>query len=175
MNSTLPPAGSEPPLLLQEVHAATPAGQAQLRGGLTTLSSVALELLIRVDGELTLEQISAGMPQVSPDAFMAALRELRDRGLVEPARSDPFTFDFQSFVDSEAMSQGGAEADSGLRSLTRAGYYVGIARPRPTARVRAPGTALWAVVVEDEPILARFIQSYLSFDGFKVRTAANRA
>lgn len=34
---------------------------------------------------------------------------------------------------------------------------------------------LTAVVVDDEPMLAKFIQSYLSFEGFKVRTAANRA
>jgi two-component system OmpR family response regulator len=30
-------------------------------------------------------------------------------------------------------------------------------------------------VVEDEPMLAKFIQSYLAFEGFRVRLAGNRA
>jgi DNA-binding response OmpR family regulator len=42
-------------------------------------------------------------------------------------------------------------------------------------RILARGEVLTAVVVEDEPILAKFIQSYLAFEGFDVRLAGNRA
>ncbi|MCJ7800299.1 MAG: response regulator, partial [Polaromonas sp.] len=48
-------------------------------------------------------------------------------------------------------------------------------RQRGPARKLAPGEARTAIVVEDEPMLAKFIQSYLSFEGFVVRVAGNRA
>jgi len=77
------------------------------------------------------------------------------------------------FAVTQAQSE--AEADSGAASLKKAGYYVRIGRPRGPARQSQPGEMLSAIVVEDEPMLAKFIQSYLSFEGFQVRLASNRA
>ena len=59
-------------------------------------------------------------------------------------------------------------------SLKRAGYYVSIAHQRADTLERPAGHVLSAVVVEDDPMLAKFIQSYLSFEGFNVRLASNR-
>ena len=170
-NTTRPPA---PGLELHQVYALAPAGQDELSSG-TTLSSVELDLLIRFDGALTLAQIKAGMPAVALEVFMQTCASLRDRRLVSLAEIDPISLEFDAYLDKFALAKGEAEANAGMRSLKSSGYYVGIARRRQCARVRVQGETLSAVVVEDEPTLARFIQSYLAFDGFSVRIAANRA
>ena len=79
------------------------------------------------------------------------------------SRSTP-PFQFQACLDKLALAAGEAEADAGGLSLRRTGYYVGIARARRSAPARASLGALTAVVVEDEPTLAKFIQSYLAFE-----------
>jgi len=91
------------------------------------------------------------------------------------AEIDPFAAQFQTSVNKLAMSGAEAEVNSSALSLKRSGYYVGIARKRGPAQTLAPGEVLTAVVVDDEPMLAKFIQSYLSFEGFEVRLAGNRA
>ena len=62
----------------------------------------------------------------------------------------------------------------GMLTLQRSGFYVQIARERH-AGAPQPGRALTAVVVEDEPTLAKFTTMQLTLSGFEVRHAANRA
>ena len=158
-----------------ESYALTDKGKKELRGNATTLSPTQIELLVRIDGALTFAQIKAGMPAISIDAFTSTFKELMDQRLLSVAEADPFAAQFQVHMDKLALSGAEAEADSGALSLRRSGYYVGIARQRGPARTLAPGEVLTAVVVDDEPMLAKFIQSYLSFEGFNVRLAGNRA
>ena len=158
-----------------EVYKLTPRGQQELRGGETNLSPAEIELLIRVDGLLSVAQIRAGMPAVAPEVFSAKLGSLLDRRLLSPAEPDPFTEEFNIQLNQVALSSAEAEGDAGAASLKKAGYYVSIARPRGPARSLTPGEVLSAIVVDDEPMLAKFIQSYLSFEGFQVRLAGNRA
>ena len=153
----------------------THKGQKELRDNATTLSATQIELLVRIDGTLTFAQLRAGMPAISAATFSASFKELLDQRLVAVAEVDPFAAQFQIPVNKLALSGAQAEADSGALSLKRSGYYVGIARKRGTARTLAPGEVLTAIVVEDDPMLAKFIQSYLSFEGFEVRLAGNRA
>ena len=158
-----------------EVYKLTPRGQQELLGGETTLSPAEIELLIRVDGLLSVAQIRAGMPAVAPEVFSAKLGSLLDRRMLSPAEPDPFTEQFNIQLNQVALSSAEAEGDAGAASLKKAGYYVSIARPRGSARSLTPGEVLSAIVVDDEPMLAKFIQSYLSFEGFQVRLAGNRA
>ncbi|MBA3773144.1 MAG: response regulator [Ramlibacter sp.] len=160
---------------LQDVCVPTRSGEDELRGNATLLSPVELEILVRLDGSLTLAQILSGMAHVSAQAFAQALRGLGDRRLLEMVEKDLFQVRLQGQLDKLALGVAPAEADASLASLGRAGYCVGIARARGNPRSRPAGTTLTAVVVEDEPNLAKFVQSYLSFDGFQVRLAANRA
>ncbi len=153
----------------------TARGQQELRGSMTTLSPAEIELLVRVDGIQSFMQIRAGMPTVAPEAFAATCKRLLDRGLLALAEADPFAEQFQTQLNKLALSNAEAEADSGAASLKKTGYYVSIARPRGPARTLAKGEVLSAIVVDDEPMLAKFIQSYLSFEGFHVRLAGNRA
>lgn len=158
-----------------EIYALTPRGETELRGSVTTLSPAQIELLVRVDGVLTFAQIRSGMPEVSAEAFTSTFNSLLNWGLLSVAEIDPFAEQFQTQLNKMALSQADAEADSVTLSLRRTGYYVSIARKRDPARPMAGGEVLSAIVVDDEPILAKFIQSYLSFDGFQVRLAGNRA
>ena len=158
-----------------DVYTLTPRGQQELRGGMTTLSPAEIELLVRLDGILSVAQIRAGMPAVAPAVFTATFKTLVDRRLLSVAELDPFALQFKTQLNTLALSQAEAEADSGAVSLRKTGYYVSIARARGPVRKLAPGEVLSVIVVDDEPILAKFIQSYLSFEGFQVRLAGNRA
>jgi CheY-like chemotaxis protein len=167
-----------PPSLLAEldqVFHVTPAGQAELGGGMTHLSDTELVLLVRLDGRLPLAQIRKGMADVPTEAFAAAFQSLLDQRLLCPVAQDGFDLQLQSHLNSFSAAIG-VDADAGVVSLRRAGYFVGIARQRANAAsTRRPDAALSAVVVEDEPVLAKFVKSYLAFDGIQVRVAGNRA
>ena len=163
------------PAQMNEVYALTPQGEQELRGSVTSLSSAQLEFLVRVDGIEPLSQIHAGMPALDAPAFSLLVSELRARRLLALAVVDPMAFQLQTNLDRLTFPASAASADSGAASLRRSGFYVEIARAPPVARARAPGEVLNAVVIEDEPTLARFIQTYLAFEGFHVRLACNRA
>jgi two-component system OmpR family response regulator len=158
----------------KDIYTLTPRGQEELHSGATTLNPAQIELLVRIDGSQSLSQLRDGMTPAAAGVFTAAFMALQDRKLVMLAEVDPFADQFNVRLNDFEVTQAEAEADSGAASLKKAGYYVRIARPRGPARPREPGQSLSAIVVDDEPLLAKFIQSYLSFEGFKVRVASNR-
>lgn len=160
-----------------EVYGLTERGKNELRSGVTTLSPGQIELLIRIDGVLTVAEIKAGLPRVAMPGFAATFDSLLGLELLSAVRVDPFAehFAFQVPLSKTSLSRAEAEADAGAASLRKAGYYVSIARKRGPLRTLERGEVLTAVVVEDEPTLAKFIQSYLAFEGFDVRLAGNRA
>lgn len=157
-----------------DVYQLTPLGQQELRGACTSLTGLALEILVRIDGTLSMPEIKASMPAVRPEEFAATFGNLCGRRLFDVIETDRVGRQMQASLDQLSMF-GSDTADCGTPSLRRSGFYVEIARERIPVRARAPGEMLCAVVVEDEPVLAKFIESYLSFEGFQVRLAANRA
>ena len=157
------------------IYTLTPRGEAELRNSVTTLSADEIELLIRTDGALSLAQIKAGVPAISSAVFSAIINRLLEGRFLKIAEADPFGEQLQFQVNELALTQAGDEADSGTVSLLRTGYYVSIARKRATARALQTGEAFCALVVEDVPLLAKFVKSFLSMQGFKVRVASNRA
>jgi two-component system OmpR family response regulator len=158
-----------------EVYVASERGAAELRRGMTRLSQLEIELLVRLDGASSLDRIHAGMAGVSEHDFADAVATLRERGLVKPAQTDTFAARLQADALRMAGAGAAANADSQLASLRAAGFFVGIARRPAAPRACAEGRQLTAVVVEDEPVLARFIKSYLALEGIEARVAANRA
>jgi two-component system OmpR family response regulator len=160
----------------KDIYTLTSRGQEELRGGATALNPAEIELLVRIDGVQTLGQLRAGMTPAAAGVFTAAFMTLQDKRLVIPAEVDPFAEQFSAPMKDFAATQAEEdEANTGAASLKKAGYYVRIARPRSPGKVREAGQALSAIVVDDEPMLAKFIKSYLTFEGFKVRVASNRA
>ena len=155
----------------KEIYSLTPQGEHQLRSAATRVSPAELDLLVRVDGVLTLGQIKAQMKPAPPD-FDAVFARLRDKELVQVRVDDPFADQFSFQPSLQVLNQVSAEADAGAASLKKTGYFVRIARPRAGA---APaGGQKSAVIVEDEPHLAKFLQQYLAFEGFSVRIAGTR-
>ena len=63
-----------------EIYALTPQGENELRGGVTTLSSAQIDLLVRIDGVLTFAQIKAGMPGIPLEVSGATLHLVLGRG-----------------------------------------------------------------------------------------------
>lgn len=158
-----------------EIYGLTPKGEQELRSSATTLSAAELDLLVRIDPTLAVAQLKAAVPADAAAGFEATLQRLRMLGLVAPVQLDTFAMQLEAELASFAQAVEGAEADAGLRSLQRSGYFVEIARRPARAAPPQPGQPLAAVVVEDDPNLARFVSSYLAFGGFSVRTASNRA
>jgi CheY-like chemotaxis protein len=157
----------------EQTYALTPLGESELRGGATRLSAAQINVLVRLDGILTLGQLLAGMSPADSANFTAALKDLRDRRLVQQVDVDPFTSQWNADLLKLNARPGQAQADASLASLQRAGFHVEIARERQ-APARSPGQALNVVVVEDDPQLASFTSTLLSLSGFAVRQAGNR-
>ncbi|NML42593.1 response regulator [Ramlibacter sp. G-1-2-2] len=157
----------------QEIFGLTDRGRDELHSGATTLPPVELELLVRIDGSLSVAQLRAGMVNLDEPGFQRSLHHLRVSKLIEPVQLDTFALQLQSELDNFAQAKGTDEADAGVRSLKRSGYFVRIARPRPGAAPVA-GRAKTATIVEDDTHLAGFVSSYLQFEGFTVRVATNR-
>lgn len=156
------------------VYKPTAKGQAELRSGKTSISELATEILIRMDGVQNSGQLKVSMPKVTPNAFINACNEMLTQKLIELVEIDMFADQFQIELDKQALSLSGAAADAGTTSLKKFGFFVNIAHKRKSGVARSANKPLSAVVVEDEPFLAKFIESYLTMEGFSVRVASNR-
>jgi CheY-like chemotaxis protein len=161
-------------MLLDDVYALTPLGESELRSSATRLSAAEIEVLVRIDGMLSLRQVMTGLSPESRLEFDRVLTDLSARRLVALAEVDPFTLTWRADMQKLAQAVKPAQADAGMASLQRSGFYVQIARERPP-RPHRPGTRLVAVVVEDDPVLAKVTRTLLSLSGFDVRNAHNRA
>lgn len=158
-----------------EIYELSAQGQAELRNAATSLTVAEIALLVRFDGALTLQQVQDGLSAAGRNAFAATFGRLRDRRLLSLVEIDLFTSRFHADMGDLAALVGSAEADARVQSLQRSGFYVQIARKRDDARALPAGQAPTVLVVEDDPVLAQFIDSYLKLSGVKVRLAADRA
>lgn len=155
--------------------ALTRRGQEELDRGQTRLTWSELELLVRIDSKLTLAQVQESMAGVEPSAFVATFQRLHDLRLVCAVENDPFELRMQADLKTFSQVVGDGEGDAKVRSLNEAGFFVDIARERVRDQAIQANQPLTAIVVEDDPILAKFVQTFLGLDGFAVRTAATRA
>ena len=158
-----------------DVFAVTPKGQQELRSAATTISPTELELLVRLDGILSIAQIRQSVGEPAGAMIESTMGLLLAKGLVALVQVDPFAITMQFQLSPAAITAADAEADACAASLKTSNYYVRIARQRGTPRVRAPGERLSAIVVDDEATLAKFLHHYLTFEGFDVRVAGSRA
>ncbi|HZN27594.1 MAG TPA: response regulator [Burkholderiales bacterium] len=165
-----------------DFYALTPRGAAEIQGARTTLSSLALELLVRMDGTTSVAQLRAGRPATPFDEIACTLSILlRDKFIcyATPSGTDALEFDGlrgigQSPARYARCAKASYDADAGLKSLERHGYFVRIAR-RPATRPMLPkDRPPRALVVEDELHLAKFLKHFLGFEGFEVRLAGDR-
>lgn len=154
-----------------DVYVLTPRGEEQLRGARTTVGTDEIDLLVRVDGILTVGQIRSAMGGEAPVGFERLISRLLERGLLAKQEGDPFEDQFVMKPTGKSLHEADIEAAAGAASLQKTGYFVRIARNRGhMPKDRTPS----ALVVEDESHLANFLKHYLSFEGFEVRIAQTR-
>lgn len=158
-----------------DIYALTPLGESELRSSATRLTPAEIDVLVRLDGTLTVGQVLASLAPAARASFDTVFRNLRDRRLVTLVELDPFTRTWNAQVEMLTQGVRPAQADAGFASLQRSGFYVQIARERGTARTPQPGRPLTAVVVEDDAALGMFTRTLLNLSGFDVRNAHNRA
>lgn len=158
-----------------DVYAVTPKGAQELRSSATTISPPEVELLVRLDGILTLAQIQQGMGAAADGTFDKTLAMLVGKGHAVFVQPDPFAASLPFQFSKSALTRADAEADVCAASLKSSNYYVRIARKREPPRPRAVGERLSAIIVDDEPLMAKFLSHYLTFEGFDVRVAGSRA
>ena len=108
------------------------------------------------------------------------LRKLVAGGFIrtaEPTPNEGFDYFFSSPPSAseptgEAKRRAAQEAASGAAALRQNGYYVSIAR-RAKATTQA-ARRLTVLVIEDEPLVAKFLKIVVETEGHVVRMAANR-
>jgi CheY-like chemotaxis protein len=162
------------PMHPDDIYAPTPLGETELRGSATRLSTAQIDVLVRLDGILTVGQLSAGLQPDQRAAFTQVLESLRGQKLIQLVKPDPFTLQWNADVVQLTRAVGQADVDAGLSSLQRAGFYVQIARGRGAARQAPPGGRPSVVVIEDDAALASFTSTLLTLSGFDVRQAGTR-
>lgn len=176
-------AGATAPLITaDDYYALTARGEQEIRGAKTTLEPAALELLVRMDGATSAAQLQAGMPGTSFEEIALALGILlRDKYIeyAEVGIDDALRFDVMPGLacpteTSDASASVRRAAAAGLKALEHHGYYVRIARRPDTKPTLPTDRQPLAVVVEDEPHLAKFLKHFLAFEGFKVRVGGHR-
>jgi CheY-like chemotaxis protein len=158
-----------------DIYGLTPQGETELRNAATRLAPAEIDVLVRLDGTLTVGQVIASLPPAARPGFDALFRNLRDRRLIAQVELDPFTRTWNAQVEMLTQAVRPEKADAGLSSLQRSGFYVQIARERSTLPPPHPERPLLAVVIEDDPALAKFTRTLLNLSGFEVRNAHNRA
>jgi CheY-like chemotaxis protein len=168
----------------RDVLSLTALGRAQLREPDTELAREALKLLVLIDGKASVAQVARSATGMSPEAVRAALAGLLAGGLVAKGDSelafgaiDPGDFFKVTTADTAFAAEllGPGEVAAGVSSLQDTGYYVSIARRAEGARSRPAGARPVAVVVEDDPDLAKLLRTYLKLEGIDTIAAANRA
>lgn len=158
-----------------DIYAVTPKGQQELRSAATTISPPEVELLVRLDGILSMAQIRQSVGEAAGATLDSTVKLLLAKGLVTQVQPDPFAASMQFQLSPAALTEAGAEADLCAATLKKSNYYVRIARKREHPRQRAPGERQSAIIVDDDEHLAKFLNHYLTFEGFDVRVAGSRA
>jgi len=181
MPAAKPPA---PEFENRDVLSLTAQGRAELGGSETGLAREALKLLVLIDGKASVAQVAQSATGMSPEAVRATLAELLAGGLVAKGDSelafgaiDPGDFFTVTSSDAAFAAEllGSGEIAAGVSSLKDSGYFVSIARRAEGARARPAGARPVAVLIEDDPDLAKLLRTYLKLEGIDTIAAANRA
>jgi len=164
------------------VFTPTEKGKTELKAGSTKLSAVALELMVRFDGKSPISAIVKRVTGVRPGEIDSAVEALLRDKLVDIVRpGKPVEEDFGSFfeVPIEAMPESVSakfrdEAEKGLQSLDRSGYYISVARQAPAKKVPNNGTKYSVLLIEDNAPFITAVRMLLKLEGYEVRVASSR-
>jgi two-component system OmpR family response regulator len=165
-----------------DIYAVTDKGNAELKSAGTALSAAELQVLILVDGDATVAQITRRAASLKPADVNEILRKLFSAQLITTANepsSDGLASGFSTIsvpagFFSSITEQTKAEAEQGVTSLNRSGYYVRISRRPPAERQLKGGGQVTVLIVDDDPDLIKLMRTYLKLEGYNVRIAEKR-
>jgi two-component system, OmpR family, response regulator len=164
------------------IFSPTEKGKAELKAGSTRLSTVALELMVMFDGKSPISAIVTRLAGARPGEIDEAVEALLRNKLVDIVRpGKTVEEDFGSFfeVPIDAMPDSVSakfreEAEKGVQSLDRSGYYIGVAQQAPAKKAPNNGTRYSILLIEDNAPFITAVKMLLKLEGYEVRVASGR-
>ena len=167
----------------KDIYVLSPKGSGEIRGTSTALTPAELELMVCIDGRTSvgdMKKMKLSIPAGEIDDVFARLikRDLIQRFTDQASAPLDISALLNSTgtfrVSDTELSLVDVEATAGVTTLQDKGYFVRIARRAANKRERPKDRKLSALVIEDEPYLAKFLRTYLVLEGFDARVATNR-
>jgi two-component system OmpR family response regulator len=166
-----------------DVLALTDLGNEELKSAGTSLSAQDLELLVLIDGKMTVSDLRAAAREQGVPEIAEILQKLLSHRFItnatEPSsdglESGFFSIDVPAGFFSASTAKEHSEAEKGVSSLKQKGYFVRIARRPAAVREVKKGQQFTVLVVDDDPDLVKLLKTYLSLEGFVPRVATNAA
>lgn len=166
-----------------DVLALTDKGSAELKAAGTSLSAHELEILVLIDGKMTVAELGtaarkmalADLPEFLAKLFVNRLITNATEPSSDGLESGFFTIDVPAGFFSASTSKDHSEAEQGVSSLNRDGYYVRIARRPAAHREVQEGHKYTILVVDNDPDLSKLLKTYLSLEDFVPGLAASGA
>ena len=160
----------------------TDKGRAELKAGSTKLSTIALELMVMFDGRSPMsaivKRVTGARPGEISDTVEALLRD-KFIDILRPGKTAEG--DFGSFfeVPVDAMPEGVPEkfrdeAEKGLLSLDRSGYYIGVAQQAAAKKAPNNGSKYSVLLIEDNVQFVTAVKMLLKLEGYEPRVASSR-
>jgi CheY-like chemotaxis protein len=160
----------------------TDKGKAELTAGSTKLSTVALELMVLFDGKSPMSAIVKRVTGARPGEISDTVTVLLHDKFIDilvPGKTP--REDLGSFfeVPVGAMPEGvpeefREEAEKGLLSLDRSGYYIGVAQQAAAKKAPNSGSKYSVLLVEDNLPFTATVKMLLKLEGYEPRVASTR-
>ena len=164
------------------IYTPTDKGKTELKAGSTKLSTVALELMVMFDGRspvsAIVKRVTGAKPGEISDAVAALLRD-KFIDIVGPgqiAEADFGSF-FEVPIDALPDSVSAKfrdEAEKGLQSLDRSGYYIGVAQQAAAKKTPNSGSKYSILLIEDNVQFTTAVRMLLKLEGYEPRVASSR-
>jgi len=164
------------------IFAPTDKGKAELKGGSTQLSTIALELMVMFDGKSPISAIAKRVPGARPGQIGDAVTALLKDKLIDVVKAgETPEGDFGSLLEmpAGALPEGVPakfhdEAEKGLMSLDRSGYYIGVAQRAVAKKTPNSGSRYAVLLIEDNAPFVAAVKMLLKLDGYDPRVASTR-
>jgi two-component system, OmpR family, response regulator len=160
----------------------TDKGKAELNAGSTKLSTIALQLMVMFDGKSPMSVITKRLTGVRPgeigDTVTALLRDklidvIKAGKTGEADLASFFEVPIGAMPDS-VSAKFRDEAEKGLLSLDRSGYYVGVAQHAAAKKAPNNGSKYSVLLIEDNVQFITVVKMLLKLEGYEPRVASTR-
>ena len=142
-------------------------GNAELRGGGTSLPPAHLQTLILVDGRSTVAEIAKSARGVDAAQVSEAIERLLEQRYLAPAKHQD-----ADFIDPDSTLS--LNIAAGVSPLTAHGFRVAIARRAAEERTPAPGAKTQVLAIDEDANIAKFLRAYFDPEQFVLRVAGDK-